>query len=65
MLEKGVELDTESDILGRTPLSWATANRHEAMVKLLLEKGAKLDHKTKHSLSPSKEVNVTLRQCVQ
>ena len=33
------------DTYGRTPLSWAAVNGHEAMVKLLLEKGAELESK--------------------
>ena len=40
LLEKGAELETK-DNDGRTPLSWAAEKGHEAVVKLLLEKGAK------------------------
>ncbi|KAN0072914.1 hypothetical protein V8E54_009028 [Elaphomyces granulatus] len=51
LVEKGAELDSK-DNYGRTPLSWAVINGHEkgaeldskdnnAMVKLLIEKGAK------------------------
>jgi ankyrin repeat protein len=29
-----VDVDSK-DLLGRTPLSWAAANRHEVVVKLL------------------------------
>jgi ankyrin repeat protein len=43
-LKKGTELDSK-DRRGRTPLSWAAENGHEAVVKLLLEKGAELDSK--------------------
>ena len=37
--EGRVELDSK-DNYGQTPLSWAAENGHEAVVKLLLEKGA-------------------------
>jgi ankyrin repeat protein len=40
LLEKGAKLEIRDTDSGRTPLSWAVGNGHEAMVKLLLEKGA-------------------------
>ena len=35
--------------LGRTPLLYAAKNRDEAVVKLLLEKGAELEPKDRHN----------------
>jgi ankyrin repeat protein len=40
LLEKGAELESK-DNEGRTPLSLATENGHEAVAEQLLEKGAK------------------------
>ena len=42
LLEKGAELETKDREYGQTPLSWAAGNGHEAVVKLLLEKGSAL-----------------------
>jgi hypothetical protein len=41
------ELDSKDTNYGRTPLSWAAVNGHEAVVKLLLEKDAELESKDK------------------
>ena len=46
LLENGHNLNSK-DSYGRTPLSWAAENGHEAVVKLLLEKGAELETKDK------------------
>jgi ankyrin repeat protein len=40
LLEKGAELETK-DNFDQTPLSQAIEEGHEAVIKLLLEKGAK------------------------
>jgi ankyrin repeat protein len=42
LLEKGAAIDA-ADNNGRTPLLWATKNRHEAMAQLLLDNGAAID----------------------
>ena len=44
LLTHGQSADLK-DSDGRTPLSWAAENGHEAVVKLLLEKGAELESK--------------------
>jgi hypothetical protein len=46
LLENGHDLNSK-DSYGRTPLSYAAENGHEAVVKLLLEKGAELETKDK------------------
>src|SRR5438045_2939678 len=52
LLENGDELDSKASN-GRTPLSWAVENGHEAMVELLVEKGAELDSKDiEYGLTP-------------
>jgi ankyrin repeat protein len=40
LLEKGAELETKETDDGRTPLLWAAEGGYEAVVALLLEKGA-------------------------
>jgi Ankyrin repeats (3 copies)/Ankyrin repeats (many copies) len=42
LLDKGVEVESK-DKSHRTPLSWAAENGHEAVVKLLLDKGANIE----------------------
>jgi ankyrin repeat protein len=39
----GVDQDSKDNEYSRTALSWAARNGHEAVVKLLLEKGAELE----------------------
>src|SRR6202034_4113065 len=45
VLLKGRHNLDSKDSNGQTPLSWAARNGHEAVVKLLLEKGAELETK--------------------
>jgi ankyrin repeat protein len=47
LLKNGHHPDSK-DTYGRTPLLWAAANGHEAVVKLLVEKGAELECKDKN-----------------
>jgi ankyrin repeat protein len=42
-LRRGAELESKDDREGQTPLSWAAAKGHEAVVKLLVENGAELE----------------------
>ena len=51
LLEEGAELESK-DNDHRTPLSWASANGHEAVVKLLLEQGAELESKDNEGRTP-------------
>jgi hypothetical protein len=44
LIRRGQSVDLK-DSYGRTPLAWAAGNGHEAVVKLLLEKGAELETK--------------------
>ncbi|EAW10814.1 ankyrin repeat domain-containing protein [Aspergillus clavatus NRRL 1] len=52
--EKHPELPTSpgDDIDGEAPLWWAARNRHEALVRSLLNKGARIDPVDKFGLSP-------------
>jgi ankyrin repeat protein len=43
LLEKDAELESKDDREGQTPLSQATENGHEAVVKLLVENGAEVE----------------------
>lgn len=45
-------VESGHNISGQTPLSWAIYNGHEAIARLLLEKGADLESKDKHSYPP-------------
>ena len=49
--EDDVEADSK-DGYGQTPLSWAARRGHEAVVKLLVEKGVDLDSKDRHGRTP-------------
>ena len=49
LLEKGADVESKDRRYGRTPLSWAAEEGHEAVVKLLLEK--ETDVKSKNSVS--------------
>ena len=65
LLEICAELETKDKDSGWTPLSYAAANGHEAVVKLLLEKGAVLETVSLwflkfQSLSTQKSLHVAL-----
>ncbi len=45
LLEKAADVDGRDDKFDHTPLSWASINGREAVVKLLLEKAADVDSK--------------------
>jgi len=52
LLETGAHLEVEDTRYGRTPLSWAAENGHEAVVKLLLEKDANTEAKDTYGRTP-------------
>ncbi|KAF3935194.1 Ankyrin-2 [Dactylellina cionopaga] len=43
MLSHSVDLEVKDSLYDRTPMSWAAGNGHEAVVKLLVDKGANLE----------------------
>jgi ankyrin repeat protein len=45
LLEKGADVESKGRGDGRTPLSWAAENGHEAVIKLLVEKKADMESK--------------------
>src|SRR5271170_3505133 len=51
LIRRGLSLDLK-DSYSQTPLSWAAEKGHEAVVKLLLEKGAELETKDKRHGQP-------------
>ena len=51
LLERPHDVNAE-DKDGRTPLSWAAGNGHEAVVKLLLDKNADIESKDKYGRTP-------------
>jgi hypothetical protein len=52
LASEGVDVDSKDDKYGQTPLSWAAENGHEAVVKLLLEKGADMESKSNNGRTP-------------
>ncbi|KAJ4211160.1 hypothetical protein NW760_015476, partial [Fusarium oxysporum] len=51
-LDRNVLVVDVRDADGRTPLSWAAKRGHEAMVSLLLEKGAAIDSEDRFGRTP-------------
>src|SRR5947207_8079009 len=50
---EGVDVDSNDDKYGLTPLSWAADNRHERVVQLLLSReGVDVDSKDKYGRTP-------------
>jgi ankyrin repeat protein len=52
LLEKGANMESKDTRHGRMPLSWTAENGHEAVVKLLLEKGVDVECKSDNSRMP-------------
>src|SRR5436189_246528 len=51
-IQQDAELESRDNLYGQTPLSWAAEKGHEAVVKLLLEKGAELESKNRYGQTP-------------
>jgi ankyrin repeat protein len=56
LIEKRAKLKIRDAAYGQTPLSWAAEKGHEAVVKLMLEKGADLESKDKFGQTPLSRV---------
>ncbi|VUC34817.1 unnamed protein product [Clonostachys rosea] len=52
LLGKGVNMNSEDEIFGRTPLAWAACYGHQVVVKLLIDEGACLDSKDRDGRTP-------------
>lgn len=52
LLDKDAEVDTKNKVWGQTVLSWAAEDGHEAVVQLLLHKGAEVDTKDSSGWTP-------------
>ncbi|KAK4248393.1 kinase-like domain-containing protein [Corynascus novoguineensis] len=52
LLGGGVNTETRDDYFGRTPLSYAAAQGHQDIVKLLLKSGANIEEKDRHDHTP-------------
>ena len=52
LLDKGVDLESEDESHGQTPLSLAAESGHEAVLKLLLGNDANWEPKAKFGLTP-------------
>jgi hypothetical protein len=52
LLEGKAEIDSKDSYYGRTPLSWAAENGHEAVVRLLLKGKAEIDSKDSDDRTP-------------
>ena len=46
LLDRGAAIEAREGFGGQTPLMWAAARRHPAMIELLLARGAKIDERS-------------------